>query len=871
MKISNTLILFIFLGSLSSVANSDNSAQGALHSVLTFQAQSSVPPMRSELQKNNNEPMIFIESIEYSALDKLERLSEWNRYGKAPQQNGVVHKLEHSVEVAIQPKHSLHQSGNVNSKTSVESTTGELIQTANGDIVWSSSVMIDNSYRLRAYIAEVILPEDAEIWVEGANEETIGPFGSELLDETGGFWTPSVAGPELKIYVVLPGQEPFAEFEIAQVTELFELDRNGEPKISQPSTLSTTCFEDSQCISSSTFAQIDNVERAVAHIQFVKDGSSYICTGGLVNDTVDDSWIPYFLTANHCLDSQSSASSIEAFWDYKPSSCDGYAPSLSTRPRSNGAVMLETGSTGDFTLLRLNSVPAGRYFLGWHPAQSAIEPGTKLHRISHPSGDVQHYSQTVVGDGGNMCAGLPKSSFLYQMQNIGGTSGGSSGAPVVNDAGQLVGQLYGDCGDNIGDDCDYSNAVVDGALHSYYHRIANYLRPETQNPADLSITVLDARSGTYGPTDTLDVTSKIKNVGELDSNSYRITFYASTNTQITTSDYVLNSWSMDALSPNEEHHYNFPNVLSEGIPIGEYYIGAILTVSDSNSANNISYDPIRVTIEKTEAPQAAPDLYVVSIDAKGVGHYLGDQLAIETWIGNSGSASSGSYSLLYYLSTDSTINDRDILVGRRNQSSLNENSNIQFNDSWTLPSNISEGLYYVGVVISQDANDSDPSNDIKYDGIRVRIEKRPEQEETPFEINPGLNGSWFYPQTNGQGFLIEVLPKQGTLFLAWFTYDSTRPPSNYVAKLGEPGHRWLTAQGPYSGSIANLEIYSTSGGVFDKSSPGPTTNHVGTMSVEFSGCNKGTVTYYIPGVAIGQVIPIQRISADNIELCESLK
>ena len=43
--------------------------------------------------------------------------------------------------------------------------------------------------------------------------------------------------------------------------------------------------------------------------------------------------------------------------------------------------------------------------------------------------------------------------------------GGSSGSPVLNANGQLVGQLYGACGSNLNDNCDNVNSLTgDGAL-----------------------------------------------------------------------------------------------------------------------------------------------------------------------------------------------------------------------------------------------------------------------------------------------------------------------------------------------------------------------------------------------------------------------
>jgi hypothetical protein len=137
-------------------------------------------------------------------------------------------------------------------------------------------------------------------------------------------------------------------------------------------------------------------------------------------------------------------------------------------------------------------------------------------------------------------------------------------------------------------------------------------------------------------------------------------------------------------------------------------------------------------------------------------------------------------------------------------------------------------------------------------------------------INAGMTDAWFNPATNGQGFLIVVFPQLKQLFLAWFTYDVERPPDGTPAVLGEPGHRWLTAQGAYSGDTAMLKVYVSSGGVFDSAVPavGPPVQD-GTMEVRFSGCNAGVIRYDIPSVGLAGEVPIQRIVLDNVSLCES--
>lgn len=136
-----------------------------------------------------------------------------------------------------------------------------------------------------------------------------------------------------------------------------------------------------------------------------------------------------------------------------------------------------------------------------------------------------------------------------------------------------------------------------------------------------------------------------------------------------------------------------------------------------------------------------------------------------------------------------------------------------------------------------------------------------------FTINAGMNDAWFNPDTPGQGFFIIVLPNLKQVFLAWFTYDTERPPADVAAFLGEPGHRWLTAQGPFDGNIAVLPVFVTEGGVFDSPLPMPITTPDGEIIVEFIDCNSGTITYDIPSINRQGVIPIERVSLDNIAQC----
>jgi endonuclease I len=166
-----------------------------------------------------------------------------------------------------------------------------------------------------------------------------------------------------------------------------------------------------------------------------------------------------------------------------------------------------------------------------------------------------------------------------------------------------------------------------------------------------------------------------------------------------------------------------------------------------------------------------------------------------------------------------------------------------------------------------------------YQGNRNPFVDHPEWAACVFEgvcetmrINGGLNDAWFNPDTSGQGFFIIAWEPSQYMFVSWFTYDTERPPAGTPSTVGEPGHRWLTAQGPYSGDTATLDVYLNSGGLFDSAEPtvGPGEPY-GTMTIHFADCASGTVRYDLPGAGVSGAVPIRRIVTDLVPLCEALK
>jgi CubicO group peptidase (beta-lactamase class C family) len=65
------------------------------------------------------------------------------------------------------------------------------------------------------------------------------------------------------------------------------------------------------------------------------------------------------------------------------------------------------------------------------------------------------------------------------------------------------------------------------------------------------------------------------------------------------------------------------------------------------------------------------------------------------------------------------------------------------------------------------------------------------------------NGSWYFPEHDGQGINFEVINDGNRVVGYWYTYD---------VEGGK--QRWFTFQGDIINGVANFNLYSTSGGVF---------------------------------------------------------
>lgn len=366
------------------------------------------------------------------------------------------------------------------------STGGGLLRReADGSTTWTLSIDSAGAHALRLHFDRFLLPAGAKAYVYSEEGETHGPYTNEfvrgIVPDGRDFWTNSVYSSTVYLEVHFDGAMSPLDLSIDSIAHMeFPEVASGAETAGSPE--ATECFIDVACATEDA-TRIANLSRAVARLSFVKGGATYLCTGSLVNVDSTSEFEPYLLTANHCFDSQASASSLEAIWDYRASSCGSAAPNQASLPRNLGSTLLASAKTSDFTLVELSQSPPGmRSFLGWNASSAAVSNGMTLYRIAHPDGGPQRFSTTTYqpSPDNGVCTNLPLTSFIYSSGLSGGTKGGSSGGPMTNGSTQILGQLFGKCGFDTSNPCNYATqSAVDGRFSVTYASIETWLSPST--------------------------------------------------------------------------------------------------------------------------------------------------------------------------------------------------------------------------------------------------------------------------------------------------------------------------------------------------------------------------------------------------------
>lgn len=266
-------------------------------------------------------------------------------------------------------------------------------------------------------------------------------------DEAHTWWTPDLAtGGESTLEIELPAGVATQTLDIAvpHLSHIFvDLQALAQEADALQIGEAQSCNLDANC-----YSDLVSQRNAVARMLFVQGGQGYLCTGTLLNDRFS-SGTPYFLTANHCISTQTVASTLQTDWFYRSSSCRSGALFAASTKRMGGATLLYTTSSTDTAFLRLNDTPpAGVTFAGWD--SNVVAVGSATSSLHHPRGDLLKYTtgtmtgfyDCTIGGATFACSSSAAGSFYRMGYSQSITEGGSSGSSIFR-GGYVVGTLKG--------------------------------------------------------------------------------------------------------------------------------------------------------------------------------------------------------------------------------------------------------------------------------------------------------------------------------------------------------------------------------------------------------------------------------------------
>lgn len=248
------------------------------------------------------------------------------------------------------------------------------------------------------------------------------------------------------------------------------------------------CNHDVKCSVGSDIENIKNhLSRAVGLL--LVNGNSF-CTGCLINNTALDE-TPYVLTANHCMGANPANIAVRFGWISEDPIC-AEEQSSPDGPRDmvmSGSELLASNANSDVALLRLNNgIPSDwdRVYAGWD--RSGLTPDFTF-GVHHPSGDIMKVCRDDDPPAKEFNAGAETWEILESGDgwDIGVTERGSSGSPLFNPAGQIIGQLFGGtaacAGTDDNDEFDYYGRfdVSWDAGDSPQNRLVDWLDPQALN------------------------------------------------------------------------------------------------------------------------------------------------------------------------------------------------------------------------------------------------------------------------------------------------------------------------------------------------------------------------------------------------------
>lgn len=657
-----------------------------------------------------------------------------------------------------------------------------------------------------------------------------------------GPWTPGERQAVELFAQALPGAGA------VRLGAIVHFDQPLEAKAAATCTIDTLCTTGDATLD----AAIAERKKSVARINFVEGEGSFVCTGTLLDSEKFPA--PYFITANHCIGRAQVASSITSLWFHEATDCGSGAVNADRKQVAGGMQIVFADPNTDQTLLLMNAEPpAGAVYSGWNATK--LNEGESGVSISHPAGDVSKWALATVSGMGRF-PDWEQSAWLTRYSR-GIIQGGSSGSGFFTRAGdrlQMRAVLSASTMNSSGGlSCTSTNEYgVYNRFDVFYPQVARYLMANPapvvddhgNRPAEATLVTLRGTGTT--------IAGRIDYPGDVDVFRLDVvadgTLVALAGGGADTVGVLMDATGERITSNDDAVTDAFDFGITRRLSPGIYYLAVTHWESSATADYTVKVSFLSLTENYTDLWwNPAESGWGINLNHQGdivfATLFTYDVRGAPMWLVLSSGARQpdGSFEGTLYRTTGPAFNAQPWTpvtqseVGRMR---------LAFSGAGT-----GRLTYTVdGVEVSRDIE-------------RLRYSARVTTcSWSAFDRSFATNFQdlWWNPDESGWG--LNLTHQGDTVFATLFTYGADRSGVWFVMSNGErvPG----TIR--YTGTL-----YRTTGPAFNARPWSAVTNvPVGTMSVEFSDGNRGTLTYTVDGVSV--VKPIVRlVFASPATLCES--
>jgi len=220
------------------------------------------------------------------------------------------------------------------------------------------------------------------------------------------------------------------------------------------------------------------------------------------------------------------------------------------------------------------------------------------------------------------------------------------------------------------------------------------IRVAMRQPTSVEIKSVDADGDVYKPGDSIVVSVEIEGVGGQLDTTYEIDVYASADLDITADDYKIQEYESKTIAPGESRLFIDACQLPSDIPVGDYYIGIIVTypIEDGmESEQGCDYNKVYI---------GGYDLVIQTVEIAPGEYSPGDELVVYSLIKNVSELSTEGYAVDYYASTDAVITTEDHHIGYVEREGLAPSQQHSYETTCLIPYNLAVGNYYIGAIIT---------------------------------------------------------------------------------------------------------------------------------------------------------------------------